>query len=57
MVKCTDVGTRIRNTWRNIILTITSTKQVAYLISALDIYVCLWHSGSITTSIDGLDTC
>ena len=57
MVKCTDVGTRIFYTRCNVVFTITATKQVAYLISALDIYVCLWHSGSITTSIDGLDTC
>ena len=57
MVKRTDVGTRIWNTRRNVVLTITATKQVAYLISALDNHVCLRHGSSITTTIDGLNTC
>ena len=57
MIRRTNVGTRIFLTWRNVVLTITTTEQVTYLISTLDSHISLRHSSSITTTIDGLYTC
>ena len=57
MVRRTNIGTRIWNTRCNVVLTITTTKQVAYLICRIDSHVCLWYGSSITTTIDSLNTC
>ena len=56
-----DIGTKVRYPSRAsieciFILTITTAKHATNLITAIDIHRRLWHSGSITATIDRLNT-